>query len=133
MRILTVDDNYVNRVQLKSLLSKYGDVDAVPNGEIAFDIFVAAHNDGVPYSLITMDIDLGGSDGREVVEKIRNWEHKNESFKNDLEAKILMVTVKDSGEDVFSSFNKGCEGYLIKPVAPDSLEKELVKIGLITD
>ena len=131
MRILIVDDNYTNRVQIKSLLSKYGDVDAVPNGDIAFDIFVAAHNDGVPYSLITMDIDLGGTDGREIVAKIREWEEKMEIFKNDLEAKILMVTVKDSSNDVFSSFSKGCEGYLIKPVTPESLQNELEKIGLI--
>ncbi len=131
MRILTVDDNYVNRVQIKTLLSEYGDVDAVPNGDIAFDIFVAAHNDGVPYSLITMDIDLGGADGREIVAKIRDWEAKMEVFKQDQEAKILMVTVKDSGDDVFSSFNKGCEGYLIKPVTPESLKEQLIKIGLI--
>ncbi len=131
MRILTVDDNYVNRVQIKTLLSEYGDVDAVPNGDIAFDIFVAAHNDGVPYSLITMDIDLGGTDGREIVAKIRDWEAKMEVFKQDQEAKILMVTVKDSGDDVFSSFNKGCEGYLIKPVTPESLKEQLIKIGLI--
>lgn len=133
MRILTVDDNYVNRVQIKALLSEYGDVDAAPNGDIAFDIFVAAHNDGIPYSLVTMDIDLGGTDGREIVAKMREWEDKMEVYKNDLEAKILMVTVKDSGEDVFSSFNKGCEGYLIKPVTPESLKEELVKVGLINE
>ncbi len=132
MRILTVDDNYVNRVQIKALLSEYGDVDAVPNGDIALDIFVAAHNDGMPYSLVTMDIDLGGTDGREVVAKMREWEDKMEVYKNDLEAKILMVTIKDSGEDVFSSFNKGCEGYLIKPVTPESLKEELIKVGLIS-
>ena len=133
MRILTVDDNYVNRVQIKALLSEYGDVDAAPNGDIAFDIFVAAHNDGIPYSLVTMDIDLGGTDGREIVAKMREWEDKMEVYKNDLEAKILMVTVKDSGEDVFSSFNKGCEGYLIKPVTPENLKEELVKVGLINE
>ena len=133
MRILTVDDNYVNRVQIKALLSEYGDVDAAPNGDIAFDIFVAAHNEGIPYSLVTMDIDLGGTDGREIVAKMREWEDKMEVYKNDLEAKILMVTVKDSGEDVFSSFNKGCEGYLIKPVTPESLKEELVKVGLINE
>ena len=32
MRILVVDDNYVNRVQLKTLLGQYGDCDgAVPS------------------------------------------------------------------------------------------------------
>ncbi len=131
MRILTVDDNYINRVQLKSLLAAYGDVDTVPNGELAFAMFVAAHDEGAPYSLITMDIDLGGTDGREVVERIREWETNTKAYKNDLESKILMVTVKDSGEDVFSSFNKGCEGYLIKPVTAESLQTELTKIKLI--
>ncbi len=131
MRILVVDDNYVNRVQLKTLLGQYGDCDGAGSGDTAIAMFCEAHKEGMPYSLVTMDIELGEEDGREVVESIRKWENDNDCFDNSTEAKILMVTVKDSGKDVFSSFHKGCEGYLVKPVTPDSIKTELAKNGLI--
>lgn len=130
MRILVVDDNYVNRVQLKTLLSHYGDCDGAASAKTAFEMFKESHQEGMPYTLITMDIELGDQDGRSVVEQIRKWEDDNQVFEKSTEVKILMVTVKDSGKDVFSSFAKGCEGYLIKPVTPDKIKSELGKIGL---
>lgn len=131
MRILVVDDNYVNRMQLKSLLTQYGDCDGAGSNRMALEMFRESHLEGAPYNLITMDIELGDDDGRDAVAAIRKWEDENKIFQSGRECKILMVTIKDSGKDVFSSFHKGCEGYLVKPVAPADLEAQLRKIGLI--
>ncbi len=127
MRILVVDDNYVNRVQLKSLLTQYGDCDGAGSAATAIALFEEAHHENLPYALITLDIDLGTSDGRDLLAQFRKWEEDNSACVSGQEAVILMVTVKDAAPDVFSSFSKGCEGYLVKPVTPDSLRMALQK------
>lgn len=131
MRILVVDDNYVNRMQLKSLLAQYGDCDGAGTADTAMQLFVDAHKEEKPYNLITMDIELGEADGRDVVKRLRKWESENEVYKDGKEARILMVTVKDSGRDVFASFHQGCEGYLVKPVSSESLNMELHRLGIL--
>ena len=131
MRTLVGDDNYVNRVQLKALLAEYGDCDGAATAEATMQLLRDAHAEGHPYMLITMDIELGDTDGRELVSQIRNWEEENGIFRGGHEAKILMVTVKHASADVFSSFHHGCEGYLVKPVNPEGLSEELSRIGLL--
>lgn len=131
MRILVVDDNYVNRVQLKSLLGQYGDCDGAGTAETALALFREAHRENLPYTLITLDIDLGLSDGRDLLAQIRKWEEENHAHEHDTTATILMVSVKDTAPAVFSSFHKGCEGYLVKPVTPENLRTLLQKNGLI--
>lgn len=131
MRILVVDDDFLTRSQLKALLSRYGDCDAVPNGELAYEMVVAAHKEECPYSLVTMDIGMPDVDGREVVELIRRWEFEHEIPRKGKETVILMVSCKTSGEEVFSSFRKGCEGFITKPATPEKIEEALIEHGLL--
>ena len=129
MRILIVDDDYVSRSKLKAMLSAYGDCDAVPNGSLAMDMVKIAQEEAVPYDLITMDVDMPGERGQEVVEKIRKWEESTNLSANPSDIKILMVTVMSQPREIMTSFRKGCEGYLVKPVTPQSLKESLAKIG----
>ncbi len=46
--------------------------------------------------------------------------------------KIIMTTAKSQSEDIFGSFNDGCEAYLVKPVRKDDLFAEINKLGLMT-
>ena len=130
MRILIVDDDYVSRTKLKALLSAYGDCDTVPNGAMAVEMFTTAHAENVPYDLISMDVNMPGNRGQDVVKQIRDWEDQNRIPQQGKEVKVLMVTVMNTAQDIVSSFRQGCEGYLVKPVTPDSLRKALVQIGI---
>lgn len=131
MRILVVDDNYVNRLQIRSLMGQYGDCDGASTGTLGIDMFKAAHQEGVPYGLITMDVSLPDIDGREVVKQIRAWEDDHRSFINDREAKILMISSSDKRETIFESFRKGVEGYLVKPVTDEKLRVALYELELV--
>lgn len=128
MRVLIVDDDYVSRSKVKALLRSHADCDAVPDGELALRMFEKAHEERVPYDLITMDIDMPGMNGKDVVQKIREWERRHEVYKARKEAKILMVTVRKDPEEIVVSFREGCEWYLIKPVTPESLQKALERL-----
>ena len=132
MRSLVVDDDYVSRTKLKTLLSPYGDSDAVPTGDIALRMFQIGHDEKIPYDLITMDIDMPGLKGQDVVKKIWQWEKAREIYMTD-QVKILMVTVKNDSENIISSFKEGCDGFLIKPVTPDKLSQALAKMGIVLE
>jgi len=129
MRILIVDDDYVSRSKLKMLLAEYGDCDAVRNGELAIDMFVAATEESVPYELITMDIAMPGMDGKEAVRKIRKVE-KEKNISADEQVKIVMVTAKKDIKNVADSYYEGCAGYLAKPITPEGIKKTLGDVGL---
>lgn len=130
MRILIVDDDYVTRTQLKALLGAYGDCDAAPNGDIAMRLFAAAHEETVPYDLVTMDIDMPDQKGQQVVAELRQWEQWHGLNVSSAQAKVLMVSALKDPKAIMSSFREGCEGYLTKPVTQESLAAALDKLGL---
>ena len=131
MRTLVVDDDLVSRIKLEVLLEAHGQCDTAENGDQAWDIFQKAHQESKPYDLITMDIDMPGMSGHEVVTKIRHWEKENTSYETSKEAKILMVTSMQSRTDTIASFRDGCECFIRKPIKPDNLDQALEKLGVL--
>jgi len=131
MRVLVVDDDYVSRSKLKAVLSSFADCDAAPDGEIALKMFQKAHEESVPYDLITMDIDMPGMSGQDVIQQIRQWEHEHQVCQQGKEAKILMVTVKSDPRSIVTSFRDGCEWYLIKPVTKEKVLDAFERVGLV--
>jgi two-component system, chemotaxis family, chemotaxis protein CheY len=122
MRILIVDDDYVSRAKLSTILSEYGQCDNAPSGEIAVKLFEAAHQEMVPYDLVTMDIEMPGMNGQEAVDAIRKLEQG--LLSSDMKpAAILMVTGRAAPEEVSSSYYRGCNGYLTKPISPEKIKR----------
>lgn len=132
MRALIVDDDYVSRSKVKALVSPYADCDAAPDGPIALAMFAKAHEEMCPYDLITMDIDMPGMNGQEVLQRVREWEASHKAYRGRKEAKVLMVTVRDAPEDIVVSFREGCEWYLVKPVTPDTVRGALVRLDFLS-
>ncbi len=130
MRILIVDDDFVCRTKLEALLSEYGDCDAAEEGRQALGMFVQAHDQSANYDLVTMDIDMPGMSGHEVLTRIREWEEAHHVYKQGQNAKVLMSTSMQSRTDIMSSFRKGCEGYLKKPITPEKLAETLATVGI---
>ena len=131
MRILIVDDDYISRTQIKALMLGYGDCDIAPNGEVALALFDAAHGEETPYELISVDVDMPGMSGIDVVNEIRQREDALNVASESKEAKIIMVSAMDDGRNIMTSFRKGAEGYLVKPVTPAKLKETLDEINLM--
>lgn len=131
MRVLVVEDEYVSRTKIKALLQPYGDCDAAPTGRIALELVKYAHQEGVPYTLVTMDILLPDIKGQEVVKIIRDWEAVNQ-VPGPERATILMVTALKDIRDVASSYYEGCEGYINKPVTAEKIRTALTEAGLVS-
>jgi two-component system chemotaxis response regulator CheY len=130
MKILAVDDEFVSRSRICRLLEAYGDCASACSGEEALELFLQAHSEQQPYELITMDIDMPGLSGPEVVKQIRSYEQELGITSLESAVKILMVTAMNDGKTIMASFKEGCEGYVTKPFNKEAIRKSLSTIGL---
>ncbi len=67
-------------------------------------------------SVILLDLNLPGTDGRDVLEQLK----QDQNFK---EIPIIVFTTSSNPRDVEFCYEKGANGYLIKPIDSSELEK----------
>lgn len=104
MRLLVVEDEKkVASFLKKGLEEEYYAVDVAYDGEQA--LYMIELND---YDLVLLDIMLPRIDGMAVLRRIR----ENSNF-----VPILMVTAKDSVDNIVEGLDAGCDDYLTKPFA----------------
>ena len=120
MKILIVDDEYVSRKKAEKLLSEFGDCDVATDGIEAYEMFVQAHQEDNPYDLITMDIVMPDMDGISALKNIREFEKSNKiTYRKGV--KIIMLTMADDSDTMFSSFYELCGAYIVKPITKEKL------------
>ncbi len=108
MRILVIEDDQKLSDIIQRGLSEVGyAVDAAYDGEEGKDMAEAA-----PYDLIILDIILPKKDGIEVCLELR---------RNQIKARIIMLTSKDTVGDRVKGLDSGADDYLVKPFAFDEL------------
>ncbi len=130
MRILVVDDEFVSRKKAQKIMSDYGECDVTSNGTEALEAFHLAQEEGKPYDLVTMDILMPDMDGIEALKRIREWE-ESKNIQLGKGVKVLMLTASKASDSVLSSFNEGCEAYIVKPFDKDKMTKALSELGLV--
>ncbi len=118
-KVLAVDDNTVNLLVIKKLLRNTGLViDTAESGEEALQKTLAGR-----YDVILMDHLMPEMDGIECFHRIR--EQEGGLCK---EAMVCMLTA-NAGSDNIALYNKeGFDGYLLKPVTGELLEKEIMRL-----
>ncbi|NJP10687.1 MAG: response regulator [Leptolyngbyaceae cyanobacterium RU_5_1] len=67
-------------------------------------------------SVILLDLNLPGTDGREVLEQLKQDQHLKE-------IPVVVFTTSSNPRDVEFCYQNGANGYLIKPVDSDQLER----------
>jgi len=104
MRILVVEDEKkVASFIAKGLTEESYAVDVAYDGEEG--VFMALEND---YDLIVLDLMLPKLDGMEILRKIRD---------SGKDVPVLILTAKDSVEDIVAGLEGGSDDYLTKPFA----------------
>jgi len=131
MRILVVDDEYVSLSKLDIILKNFGETVAVTNGKQAYEAFINAYEEGNPFQLITLDVNLPDIKGQEVLKMIRKWEDEVLTTVKIIPVKVLMISALDDAKTVVSSFKEGCEEYVIKPFNMDKIRNALIMLNLI--
>jgi len=112
LRILLVDDHVLFRKGVAALLAARQEMDVVVVGEASDGLeAIAQARETVP-DVILMDIHMPECDGLEAVRVIkREMPHVH----------IIMLTVSDDDQDLFTAIKNGAEGYLLKNLEPYQL------------
>ena len=130
MKILIVDDDQLSQITLRATLAQYGECVCAGNGREGVDLFTLALDDGKPFSVVFMDIQMPVMDGHAALTAIRELERARGVAPGE-EAKAVMITCHDDVKNVATSFFRGnVTCYFTKPLhlaaMVETLKKEFV-------
>ncbi|KAI0440578.1 hypothetical protein F4803DRAFT_552963 [Xylaria telfairii] len=123
IKALLVDDNPINLRILQMYCSKrkipYATAE---DGNLAIKQFIKGIEANDPFTLVLMDLQMPNCDGIEATRAIRAYEKENAVCNRSF---IFMVTGQDWGKDKVASQDAGTDVFLIKPVSPKILDKNI--------
>lgn len=111
--ILLVEDDEDHQPLLSLFLRKAGcQVTLAENGQVALDLATEACNQGQPFDLILMDVQMPVLDGLATTRLMRS---------NGISNPIIAVTARAMASERQKCFDAGCDDFLSKPVNRDDL------------
>lgn len=109
-RIVLVDDHVLFRKGVASIITGHPGLEVVGEASNGFEAIERAR-DTMP-DVMLMDVHMPGCSGLEAVSAIkREMPH----------IKIIMLTVSEDEDDLFTAIKNGAQGYLLKNLNPDDL------------
>jgi len=117
MRILFVEDHFLNQIATKRMLTMWSDyvsVEIADNGKIGFEKFEA--ND---YDVVLMDLQMPIMNGFEASARIRTV---------DSEIPIIALSANTSKTEAEKCFATGINDYLAKPYNPEDLKGKIMTL-----
>ncbi len=131
MKTLIVEDDFLVRALLTTLLARYGECHVAVNGKEALDVIESTFDENQPYDLICLDIMMPVMDGQETLLELRKMEEDRYIAPSDI-TKVIMVTAVDDSKNMMKAFRQGqCEAYLTKPLDKAKLIDHLKNLDLI--
>ena len=114
MKVLLAEDSDVVRQLLHSATVRAGHVvTSVADGLAAWETFRTLSPE-----IVILDWSIPGIDGLEVCRRIRAHPASEQTF-------VLMVTARDSGDELSAALAGGVDDYITKPVTPGHLRARL--------
>ncbi|MDD3852837.1 MAG: diguanylate cyclase [Syntrophomonadaceae bacterium] len=118
MKVLIADDDQISRKVVRALLVKWGfEAVEAADGDQAWQIL---QEDDAP-RLVLADWMMPGMDGPELCRCLREKSESSYHY-------IILLTSRDSKEDIVDGLNAGADDYITKPFMPQELEVRL-RIG----
>jgi len=128
MRVLITDDDPLClKIMLLTLKEEFGhaDFDLARNGRQALQKVMEAFQFGHPFDVVLLDIRMPGTNGQQVLKKIRAYE-KRRGITPDRGTKIIMTSGL-SDRNVLHAIQNDADGYFVKPVSRDDITREIRK------
>ncbi|MDD3269076.1 MAG: diguanylate cyclase [Syntrophomonadaceae bacterium] len=115
MKVLVADDDQISRKVVKAQLLKWGyEVVEAEDGEKAWQIL----NEEESLRMVIVDWMMPGIDGLELCHKLRESGDKSYHY-------IILLTSRDSKDDIIGGLNAGADDYITKPYMAQELEVRL--------
>ncbi|HYW78977.1 MAG TPA: ATP-binding protein [Thermoguttaceae bacterium] len=107
-RVLLAEDGADNQRLIAFLITKVGgDVTIAANGQIAYDLALAAQDASTPFDLILMDMQMPVVDGYTATARLRQAGYAGP---------IIALTAHAMSIDRAKCLDAGCNGYMTKPI-----------------
>jgi two-component system chemotaxis response regulator CheY len=129
MKILVVDDETASRLKMQTLMGTFGVSQGVENGQGAINAVEKALEEGQPFQVITLDIEMPDLEGTEVLQRIRRSE-ADHGLPKEKRARIIMVTGRADKQKVLACIQGGCDDYIAKPFNIALVRAKMEKYGL---
>jgi DNA-binding NarL/FixJ family response regulator len=113
-RLLLVDDHVLFREGMRSVMSRWDDIEVV--GEAANGLEAVAAARALSPDVVLMDIGLPGLDGIQATRLI------TEEFPS---TRVVMLTMSEDENDLFEAIRSGAAGYVLKNIPSRRLHDEL--------
>lgn len=112
-KILITEDSPTMRAMIRATIEALGDFDIyeAPNGFEALRMLPREH-----FDLVITDINMPDINGLELVSFVK----KNDLYKN---IPLVIVSTEGSERDREKGIKLGADAYLVKPFAPEDLQK----------
>jgi signal transduction histidine kinase/DNA-binding response OmpR family regulator len=121
LRVLVVDDNATNREVLAGQLSGWGFAHAAAtDGPSALELLEAAAEEGRPYELAILDVQMPGMDGLQLAREIKRRERIKDTV-------LLVLTSLGESMSPAKMTELGLAGYLVKPVRQSRLFDAIIR------
>ncbi len=118
LKVLIIDDHPLMRrgiQQLVELEEGFEVVGGAGNGSEGINLALQTSPD-----LIILDLNMKGLSG---LDTLKAWRAE------DVDARIVILTVSDAKNDIFTLIDAGADGYLLKDTEPDTLLSQLKRIA----
>ena len=118
LKVLIIDDHPLMRrgiQQLIELEEGFEVVGGAGNGSEGINLALQTSPD-----LIILDLNMKGLSGLDTLKALRA---------EDVDARIVILTVSDAKNDIFTLIDAGADGYLLKDTEPDTLLSQLKRIA----
>lgn len=115
MKALVVDDDLTTRIVLQEILSPYAEVQSCVDGTEAVQACTRALDQGQPYDLICLDLNMPVMGGLEALKLIRREEERHGRIRPRA-SKVVITTAADDHDSISLAFRELCDAYLVKPI-----------------
>lgn len=118
MKVIIIDDHPLMRTGIKQLLELeelFEVVGDAGNGMDGINLALRTQPD-----LIILDLNMKGLSGLDTLKALRG---------EGIDARIVILTVSDAKNDVFTLIDAGADGYLLKDTEPDTLVTQIKRIA----
>jgi two-component system chemotaxis response regulator CheY len=129
-RALIAENDFHTRWRMKRLMEPHICCDVAVTGDEVVAAFDISQEDGTPYDIMLIDLDLPGKTLMEPVADIRQKEETREIARLD-RIKFVVISGTDDPREMLSEVLSQCEGFVRRPVEKGEFLGQLHSMGFL--